>query len=83
MSYKHWKSKKLISWIKYWTRKSWKVWTDKIFPRQNWDFWQTESSRSRRRKMLRKFSNRKIRKTKWIWNWGNYKKYFDLPYMLD
>jgi hypothetical protein len=71
---------------KWGTRKSkncliWNI----ILPRADWIWYrQVDSNRSKRRKHLRKLSNKKIRNYKWdIQWWGNYKKIFDLPRILD
>lgn len=75
------KSKK--SW-RYVTRKSRR--NEKSFlslPRW-WDYYyQTPSSRSRRKRDLKRLSNRKIRRSNIAYKNWEYKKVFDLPWILD
>jgi len=84
MWYKHWKAKPM--WFKkYWTRKSWNnIKNNIILPRADWSLWyQTEDTRSKRRKYLEKLSNKKIRNSSDIWNWNAYRKHFNLRRELD
>lgn len=84
MDYEHWKSKPLGTIAgKYGTRKSWSNWTYLIFPRQGWWYWQTPHKRSKRRWRYKKMTNKQIRLGKNVWQWGSYKRAFDLARSLD
>lgn len=83
------KAKELSSWwIKFWTRKRRlkKMWDISRWFRRDWDntYYQTDYKRSKRRKHLRHFSNRKLRRYNLdIGSWWAYKKLYDLKWFLD